>query len=147
MRLEKHFDVARPREEAIAVIEQDETLIGLFPDTRTEIVERTRDRKTCRSQYRALGQDGIATFHFTFLVDGNVRFEKVCDGRVWKELRGEVTFDERGKKTRVTIEMEGKTKAFVPEFTIRGPMQDQIEKMSDALRKRIEARTKRTKRA
>jgi hypothetical protein len=35
--------------------------------------------------------------------------------------------------------MTGRTKAFVPEFTIRGPMQDQIERMAAALRMCIEA--------
>ncbi len=138
MNLVKEFDVACPRERAIAVLEDDETLVGLFPDTETRIVDRSRDRKTTVSRYRALGREGEATFHFTFLVDGNVRFEKVCDGRVWRELRGEVTFDEATDGTRVRIEMDGRTKPFVPEFTIKGPMQEQIDQMADALRTRIE---------
>ncbi len=138
MHLVKEFDVARPRERAIAVIEEDDALIGLFPETETRIVDRTRDRKTTVSKYRALGREGEATFHFTFLVDGNVRFEKVCDGRVWNDLRGEVSFEESGDGTRIRIEMDGRTKAFVPEFTIKGPMQEQIEQMANALRTAIE---------
>ena len=138
MHLVKEFEVARPRERAIAVIEEDEALVGLFPDTETRVVERSRDRKTTVSKYRALGREGEATFHFTFLVDGNVRFEKVCDGRVWSELRGEVCFEESGDGTRIRIEMDGRTKAFVPEFTIKAPMQEQIEQMADALRTAIE---------
>jgi hypothetical protein len=39
----------------------------------------------------------------------------------------------------VRIEMEGRTKTLVPEFTIKGPMQDQIEEMAKALKQRIEA--------
>ena len=96
------------------------------------------DRRTVRMRYRVLGQDGTATFHFTFLPD-TVRFEKVCDGRVWSELSGTVSFIARENGTRVRIEADGRTKSLVPEFTIRGPMKDQIEQMASALRRRIES--------
>jgi hypothetical protein len=139
MRLTKQFDVNRPRAQALEVIGEDETLIGLFPDSRTEIVKKGKDRKTAVSHYRALGREGTATFHFSFAQDGVVRFEKVCDGNIWRELRGELHFEEKGEKTRVSIEMEGSTRTLVPEFTIRGPMQEQIEQMAKALKKRIEA--------
>lgn len=137
MHLEKRFQVSQPREKVIELIEKDETLIGLFPDTDTRVVDRDGDRKTMVSRYRALGREGEATFHFTFLVDGNVRFEKVCDGNVWRSLRGTLTFEERGKGTRICIEMDGKTKTLVPEFTIKGPMQEQIDQMVTALKQRI----------
>jgi carbon monoxide dehydrogenase subunit G len=137
MRLEKTFDVRCPRDEAVRVLEQDQTLTSLFPDAETRIVEKQGDRKTVVSRYRALGREGEATFHFDFLMDGSVRFEKVCDGRVWRELRGEVAFEECGQGTRISIELEGRTKGFVPEFTIKGPMQEQIEQMARALEKRI----------
>jgi hypothetical protein len=138
VKLERRFDVACPRDTAVEVVAHEDTLVGLFPDSQTEVVEKQGDRITTRSHYRALGREGEATFHFDFLMDGNVRFEKVCDGNVWRELRGEVSFDERGAGTRVAIHMEGRTKALVPEFTIKGPMQDQIEAMADALRERLE---------
>ena len=138
MHLTKEFDVTRPREKAIEVIEQDETLVDLFPDTETEIVASTQERKTTRSRYRALGREGEATFHFDYAADGDVRFEKVCDGRVWRELRGRLRMEERGERTRVCLEMDGRTKAFVPEFTIKGPMQEQLEQMATALRERLE---------
>lgn len=138
MRLTKTFDVKQSRDDAVRVLEEDETLERLFPDAETRIVDKKGDRKTAVSRYRALGREGEATFHFDFLMDGSVRFEKVCDGRVWRELRGEVTFEERGRETRVCIEMEGRTKGFVPEFTIKGPMQEQIEQMAEGLRRRIE---------
>ena len=138
MRLEKNFDVNRSRDEAVEVVTRDETLLSLFPEGQTELVARDGDRRTTRTRYTALGREGTATFHFTFLLDGNVRFEKVCDGNVWKQLRGEVSFEDRGKRTRVRIELEGSTKAFVPEFTIKGPMTDQIERMAKAVRTRIE---------
>jgi len=139
MHLEKRFQVSQPREKVIELIEKDETLIGLFPDTDTRVVDRSGDRKTTVSRYRALGREGEATFHFTFLVDGNVRFEKVCDGNVWRLLRGALTFEERGKGTRISIELDGKTKTLVPEFTIKGPMQEQIDQMVTALKQRIKA--------
>jgi carbon monoxide dehydrogenase subunit G len=137
MRLTKSFQVKRARDDVVEILSRDETLIGLFPDSDTEIVERKGDRCTTRTRYRALGREGVATFHFTFLMDGNVRFEKVCDGRVWRELRGEVDVEERGAGARVSIELEGRTKALVPEFTIKGPMEEQIAQMSDALRRHL----------
>ena len=138
MKLEKRFRVACDRDRAVETVALEETLVGLFPDTETEVVAREGDRITTRSRYTALGREGTATFHFDFLMDGNVRFEKVCDGNVWRELRGEVSFDERGAGTRVEIRMQGRTKTLVPEFTIKGPMQDQIEAMARALRERLE---------
>jgi hypothetical protein len=139
MHLEKEFSVKRPRSEAAQIAARDETLLGLFPDTPTEIVERQGARRTTRSHYTALGRAGTATFHFTFRDDGDVDFEKVCDGNVWRELKGTLRFQAQGKAaTRVRIAMEGRTKALVPEFTIKGAMRDQIEQMAGALRQRLE---------
>jgi len=139
MRLEKRFQVKQPREKVVELIAKDETLTGLFPDTDTRVVDRSGDRRTTVSRYRALGREGEATFHFTFLADGNVRFEKVCDGNVWRRLCGTLTFEERGKATRISVELDGKTKTLVPEFTIKGPMQEQIDQMVTALKRRIRA--------
>jgi carbon monoxide dehydrogenase subunit G len=139
MRLERRFQVKQPREKVLALIEQDETLTGLFPDTDTRVVDRNGDRRTTVSRYRALGREGEATFHFTFLVDGNVRFEKVCDGNIWRQLRGTLSFEERGKGTRISVELDGKTKTLVPEFTIKGPMEEQIDQMVTALKRRMKA--------
>jgi len=141
VRMEKSFEVACDRDRAVEIVSRDDTLTALFagPDARTEIVASGTDRKTTRTHYRALGREGVATFHFDFLMDGNVRFEKVCDGNVWKDLRGELSLEEAGSGTRVALEMEGQTRRLVPEFTIRGPMQEQLEQMADALRQRLEA--------
>jgi carbon monoxide dehydrogenase subunit G len=135
--IEKEFDVTQPPEAAYRSVARDETLLTLFPETRTEIVDRDGDRRTLRSHYTALGQEGTATFHFTFVPEAEVRFEKVCDGRVWRELKGTVSFRARGKKTRVRIEMDGRTKPLVPEFTIKGAMKDQIDQMARALREQL----------
>ena len=102
---------------------------------------RKGQRKTIESHYTALGREGVATFHFDYEPGGDVSFEKVCDGRIWRELRGAVTLTERKQKTRVRIELEGRTKALIPEFTIRGPMQDQLDQMAKALRKRFTAKS------
>ena len=139
MHLEKQFDVKRPREETVAIAKRDATLLGLFPDTKTELVASKGKRRTTRTTYTALGREGTATFHFDFRSDGNVDFEKVCDGNVWRELKGTLRFRPQGDRTRVQIAMDGRTKALVPEFTIKGAMRDQIEQMADALRQRLEA--------
>jgi hypothetical protein len=139
MKLEKHFDVRCGRDAAVAAVAREETLLELFPDTKTEVVSRAGGRTTVRSHYRVLGQDGTATFHFRFEPSGEVRFEKVCNGRVWRELSGSVSFEGRGARTRVRIEMEGRTRPLVPELAIRGPLRDQLEKMAGALRDRLES--------
>ena len=140
MKLEKHFDVRCARAAAVAAVANEEALLGLFPDTKTEIVLREGDRTTLRSYYRALGQDGTATFHFFFEPSGGLRFEKLCDGRIWRQLEGSVSFEGRGTRTRVRIQMEGRTRPLIPELAIRGPLRDQLEKMADALRERLESR-------
>jgi carbon monoxide dehydrogenase subunit G len=145
MHLEKQFDVKTSRTDAAAVLTEDATLVDLFPDQETQIVARKGNRRTTRTRYRALGREGTATFHFDTDEDGSVHFEKVCDGRVWRELTGSVTLEARGQATRVTIEMEGRTKMLVPEFAIRGEMQDQIEQMASALRKKLAAAAKAAK--
>jgi len=142
MRLERRFDVSQPRKRVVELIEKDETLTGLFPDADTRVVDRSGDRRTTVSRYRAFGREGEATFHFTFLEDGSVRFEKVCDGNVWRSLCGTLSFEERGKGTRISIELDGKTKTLVPEFAIKGPMQEQIDQMMAALEQRIQGGSK-----
>jgi len=136
--LEKQFDVRRPLRDAVEIAARDETLLGLFPDTKTELVKSEGNRRTTCTEYTALGRTGTVTFHFTTLEDGDVEFEKVCDGNVWRELRGRLSFAERGDRTRVRVAMDGRTKPLVPEFTIKGAMRDQIEEMARALRERIE---------
>ena len=138
MRLTKDFEVARPRDEAAKVLADERTIVGLFEGAQTEVVKRDGAKLTTHSKFRALGRDSDATFHFTFGADGNVRFEKVCDGNVWKKLEGKITFETRGAKTRVRFEMDGATKGFVPEFTIRLPLEQQLDSMARALRMKIE---------
>ena len=58
MHLEKQFDVDRSIDSAIEIACRDETLIGLFPETKTEIVESEGNRRTIRSLYTALGREG-----------------------------------------------------------------------------------------
>ena len=86
MHVEKQFDVRCDRDTAVELVSQDDTLVSLFPDSETEIIAKKGDRKTTRTRYRALGREGTATFHFDTLMDGNVRFEKVCDGKIWREV-------------------------------------------------------------
>jgi hypothetical protein len=139
VRLEKTFEVDRPPDFSSRVASLDETLLSLFADSETEIVEREGNRRTTRTHYNALGREGVATFHFHYLPNGHISFEKVCDGNVWQELSGTVSFAKRGSGTQVTLRMVGRTKALVPEFAIRSPMRDQIEQMASSLRACIEA--------
>jgi len=139
MRLEKNFEVDRPTDFASRIASRDETLVSLFAGAKTEIVEREGNRRITRTHYNALGREGVATFHFHFLPDGRISFEKICDGNVWQELSGTVSFEKRGHGTQVTLKMIGRTKALVPEFAIRAPMRDQIEQMASSLRACIEA--------
>jgi hypothetical protein len=134
VQIERQFDVKRPRDAAAELVAREETLPALFPNAKTEVVARQGERTTLRAHYRALGREGTATFHFDFLSQGGVRFEKVCDGRIWRELRGTVSFEKRGRGTRVRIELNGRTKALVPELAIRGAMQEQMDEMALALR-------------
>lgn len=133
MRVEKTFRVATPRDEVVKRLCDDTTLLSLLPGD-TEIIASDGDRRTTRTTYSALGSEGTATFHFTYLMDGNVRFEKVCDGKIWKRLTGSVNVDEDGSGAEIAIEMEGTTKAFVPELAIKLPLDEQMKSMTDALR-------------
>jgi carbon monoxide dehydrogenase subunit G len=137
MRLEETFTVDRSRDDVVEVLADTETLTGLFPGD-TELVENAGDRVTTRTHYTALGRAGVATFHWTYLLDGNVRFEKVCDGNVWRKLAGDVEVEEDGDGARLTLSLEGRTKPLVPEFTIKGQMESQIRDMTRALRDRLE---------
>ena len=137
MHLLKEFEVPDEPASVYRKLANDETLLGLFPDTKTEIIENSGECRTLRSHYVALGREGTVTFLFTFEPEQRIRFEKVCDGRVWSRLVGSVSFVDRGGRTCVRVEMDGRTKAFIPEFSIKGPMQDQLEKMVRALRERL----------
>ena len=69
---------------------------------------------------------------------GGEGFAKVCDGNVWKKLEGLVSVEEIDDTTcEVSIELSGKTKTLVPEFTIKGPMEDQIREMTLALEAKL----------
>ena len=43
------------------------------------------------------------------------------------------------RQTRISVELDGKTKTLVPEFTIKGPMEEQIDQMVTALKRRLKA--------
>ena len=97
-------------------------------------------RETC-TLYRALGAERELRFVFETLARGKVRFAKICDGNVWRSLEGELSLAEKdAETTRVSLSLEGTTRAFVPELTIRAPMRDQISRMAKALKTRLEER-------
>ena len=138
MNLTEYFEVMRPRDDVVELLCRDETLLELLPQGDTMIVESDGDRRTTETRYRALGREGVATFRFTFQMDGSVRFEKVCDGNVWRKLEGLVSVSEIDDEScEVRIELSGKTKALVPEFTIKAPMEAQIQEMTAGLEERL----------
>jgi carbon monoxide dehydrogenase subunit G len=132
MQLETSFAVGRSRDEVVEILFRYDSLVALLPG-RSKIIARGGHRKTTSTQYTALGRDGTAIFHFDFLLDGNIRFTKECDGVVWEELGGEVRVEEENGETHVWISMEGRTKPMVPEFAIKSPMEDQLLQMAEAL--------------
>ena len=137
MQLRRDFQVRSDFDEVCAVLSDERTLIGLFPDATAEILDREGDRCTLRTRYVALGQPGEATFRFDHSQRDHVTFEKVCDGKVWKRLRGELIAEQGGAGTAVHVRLQGATKAFVPEIAIKVPMERQIDEMVEALRARL----------
>lgn len=141
MKMQRSFEAACSFDHATDVLAHEDTIFALFPG-RTEVVDRKGDRITTRTHYTALGREGTATFHIDYLMDGGLRFEKVCDGNVWKALAGHVEVEDLGADAcRVVLRLEGATRALVPEFTIKGPMEDQIGEMADALEARLSNRS------
>lgn len=139
MKIERKFSVAASHEQVREVLADEATLLGLFPEAETEVIERGDERITLHARFRALGRDNEVTFHFSWDDAGDVAFEKVCDGNVWKQLRGGVTASEGASGTRLRIHMDGRTKTFVPEITIKIPMEMQLDEMASALRARLES--------
>lgn len=137
MKIDQEFVVGRGRREVVESLDRDETFAALFPDTQVRSLG-AHERETL-TPYPGPGRSRDIRFVFHTSDDGNVHFEKVCDGNIWRSLEGEVRVegvDER--MTRVVLSMEGRTRAFVPELTIRAPMREQIGQMAKALRAILE---------
>ena len=135
MKLEKEFVLARRREELVGAFDDDAIYESLFPDTR--VTSGGQGVRETRTPYAALGQSRELRLLFRTLPDGNVSFEKICDGNVWRSLEGELRLEPRGDRTRVVLRMEGRTRALVPELAIRGPLRQQLEQMAESLRKQL----------
>ena len=135
MHFEREFEVHRSLPEVAALLDDDATIASLLPGTTvTPRPDGTRETRTAAP----LGQSRDVRFLFTRHAEG-LRFEKICDGNIWRSLDGEVRLGnlETGR-TRVQLRLQGRTRTFVPELTIRGPMRDQIDRMTRALRARLE---------
>lgn len=138
MHLEKEFSVGRPRDEVARALDSDETIAALIPNTK--VTGKGGGRRETLTRVSVAGVERELRFVFESRPDGNVRFSKVCDGRIWRSLEGEISFsDQGGTRTRVRLSMDGRTKALVPELAISGPMKSQLDEMVEALRKRIDA--------
>jgi len=137
MKIDQEFVVGRSRADVIHSLDRDETFASMFPDTHVRSLgEHARETQT---PYPGPGRAREIRFVFHTAPDGNVRFEKICDGNIWRSLEGEVRLEPvDDRMTRVVLTMEGRTRAFVPELTIRVPMRDQIGQMAKALRSILE---------
>ena len=137
MHFESDFTVPRSRAEVATLLDDDETITSLLPGT--TILPRGNGTRETRTP-SPLGQSRDIRFLFHRVEDGGLLFEKICDGNIWRSLDGEVRLEDvRTKFTRVQLRMDGRTRALVPELTIRGPMRDQIKQMTKALRARLGA--------
>ncbi len=137
MKFENEFVVRRPLQACTSVLESDATITALFPET--EIVSNAGGVRETRTRVSALGTEAIVRFKFKSRPDGGMRFEKICDGKIWRALEGNISLAAvNAETTRVVITMDGSTRALVPEFTIKAPMKDQLQQMTRALRSRME---------
>jgi hypothetical protein len=138
MHLEKEFSVARARDEVARLIDSDETIAALIPNTR--VTSKGPAKRETLTRVSVAGVERELRFVFETRPDGNLRFSKICDGRIWRSLEGEISFsDQGGARTRVRLSLDGRTRALVPELAISGPMRSQLDEMLEALRKRIDA--------
>jgi hypothetical protein len=137
VKFDSEFIVRRPKAELAQILASDATVTQLFPDT--EIVSSKGGTRETKTRVSALGVESIVRFVFRGAADGGLRFEKICDGRVWRSLVGAIELlPVNDATTRVRLELEGSTKTLVPEFTIRAPMKDQLQQMTRSLRERLE---------
>ncbi len=127
--------VSCSRDAVAASLDDDDAIASLFPDTRVKSVgDGVRETRTPAP----VGSRDVR-FVWRTQPDGNLAFEKVCDGNIWRSLEGEVRLESvDAGTTRVRLRLEGRTRTLVPELTIRAPLRAQIQEMSAALQSRIE---------
>ena len=132
MKLEREFPVERSRDEIAKALGDDGVIANLFPDTRIE--HGSGGARETFTRYSALGQERELHLIFHTETGGDLRFEKVCDGNIWRSLDGRIELESlEANVTNVRIEMVGKTRPLVPEVTIRGTMESQLDQMVDSL--------------
>ena len=137
MKFENEFVVRRPLAACANLLESDAAITSLFPDT--QIVSNAGGVRETRTRVTALGTETIVRFKFKTRPDGGMRFEKICDGKIWRSLEGNISLARvNDTTTRVVIALDGSTRALVPEFTIKGPMKEQLQQMTRALRARMD---------
>ena len=137
MKFENEFVVRRPVQACASLLEGDAMITSLFPDT--QIVSNAGGVRETRTRVTALGTETIVRFKFKTRPDGGMRFEKICDGRIWRSLEGNISLAAvNAETTRVQIALAGSTRSLVPEFTIKAPMKDQLQQMTRALRAQLE---------
>lgn len=138
MRVTKEFFVERERGEIQSLLDEDLTFESLFPGMR--VAKRDGPHREIAAPNPTPGTDRLIRFRFETLPNGNLRFEKVCDGNVWRSLAGAIELERSGRaQTRVMLRLEGKTRSLVPELAIRLPMREHVDQMTESLRVRLGA--------
>lgn len=129
--------MSRSREAVCAVLRDSHITGKLFPGTRVrELAGGVRETIT---PYRALGQTGELRLLFQSLPSGELRFEKVCDGHMWRFLEGRVSVQRLGAlRSAVEIRLEGATRPWIPELPLRGALREQLERLAASLRRELE---------
>ena len=137
MKLHTEFAVALARERVLPLLSRPSTLEKLFPGTRVQT--RARGVLEATTPIQRFGAARELRILIQPLADGALRFEKVCDGNVWRFLDGRVTVEAvDDAMSIVRIAVEGQTKSFVPELTIRAPLREQLEQIAKLLRRELE---------
>ena len=137
MKFDQEFVIRRPAQEVFDIINSDDTIQSLFPDT--EIVSNQGGTRETLTHFSEMGVTRDIRFTFRTRPDLSVAFEKICDGNIWRSLHGDIKVLSSGPDlTRVQLTMKGATRALIPEFTIKGPLRDQLDQMTKSLRAQLE---------
>ena len=137
MKLRKEFVVGRPCESVLATLCDSRTIEKLLPGTRVE--ERASGARELITSVGAFASDRELRFLLVELPGRGLRFEKICDGNLWRFFEGRIVAEAIDEQMcTVHITLEGETRAFVPELTVRAPLREHLEHQSKALRAELE---------
>ncbi len=136
MHLEKEFSVDVERDQVARILDDDQLYTTLLP--RTEITRSDGGVRETLTRVQVAGTETKLRFVFQTGTNGNVRFHKICEGSVWRKLEGEIRLRPVGGGTRVSVSLDGRTRALVPELPLKGGVRSKLEEIASTLQDRIE---------